>query len=146
MLQMYSNQIREYDTSSFVLSQGFFGQFRIFLVIPYSFLELSVLLSLLLFSHYVTSDSLQNHGLHHARLPCPSISTTVCSNSCPVSQWCYPTISSSPALPASSFAFSLSQHQGFFSQWVSSSHQVAKVLELQLQHQSFQWIFQTDFL
>ena len=34
-------------------------------------------------------------------------------------------------------AFSLSQHQGFF-QWVSSSHQVAKVLELQLQHQSFQ--------
>ena len=39
----------------------------------------------------------------------------------------------------------LSQHQGFF-QWVSSSHQVAKVLELLLQHQSFQWIFRTDFL
>ena len=42
-------------------------------------------------------------------------------------------------------AFSLSQHQGLF-QWVSSSHQVAKVLELQLQHQSFQWMFRTDFL
>ena len=42
-------------------------------------------------------------------------------------------------------AFNLSQHQGFF-QWVSSSNQVAKVLELQLQHQSFQWIFRTDFL
>ena len=42
-------------------------------------------------------------------------------------------------------ALSLSQHQGLF-QWVSSSHQVAKVLELQLQHQSFQWIFRTDFL
>ena len=42
-------------------------------------------------------------------------------------------------------AFNLSQHQGFF-QWVSSSHQVAKVLEFQLQHQSFQWIFRTDFL
>ena len=41
--------------------------------------------------------------------------------------------------------FSLSQHQGLF-QWVSSSHQVAKVLEFQLQHQSFQWIFKTDFL
>ena len=41
---------------------------------------------------------------------------------------------SSPSPPA----FSLSQHQGFF-QSVSSSHQVAKVLELQLQHQSFQW-------
>ena len=38
-----------------------------------------------------------------------------------------------------------SQHQGLF-QWVSSSHQVAKVLELQLQHQSFQWIFRTDLL
>ena len=42
-------------------------------------------------------------------------------------------------------AFSLSQHQGLF-QWVGSSHQVAKVLELQLQHQSFQWIFRTEFL
>ena len=42
-------------------------------------------------------------------------------------------------------AFDLSQHQGLF-QWVGSSHQVAKVLELQLQHQSFQWIFRTDFL
>ena len=48
---------------------------------------------------------------------------------------------SSPSPPA----FSLSQHQGLF-HWVSSSRQVAKVLELQLQHQSFQWIFRTDFL
>ena len=48
---------------------------------------------------------------------------------------------SSPSPPA----FSLSQHQGLF-QWVSSSHQVAKVLEFYLQHQSFQWIFRTDFL
>ena len=41
--------------------------------------------------------------------------------------------------------FNLSQHLGLF-QWVNSSHQVAKVLELQLQHQSFQWIFRTDLL
>ena len=41
--------------------------------------------------------------------------------------------------------FNLSQHQGLF-QWVSTSHQVARVLELQLQHQSFQWIFRADFL
>ena len=41
-------------------------------------------------------------------------------------------------------AFNLSQHQGLF-QWVSSSHQVAKLLEFQLQHQSFQWILRTDF-
>ena len=46
---------------------------------------------------------------------------------------------SSPSSPA----FNLSQHQGLF-QWVSSLHQVAKVLELQLQHQSLQWIFRTD--
>ena len=42
-------------------------------------------------------------------------------------------------------AFNLSQHQGLF-QWVSSSYQVAKLLEVQLQHQSFQWTFRTDFL
>ena len=46
---------------------------------------------------------------------------------------------------ASPPAFSLYQHQGLF-QWIGSSHQVAKVLELQLQHQSFQWIFRVDFL
>jgi len=46
---------------------------------------------------------------------------------------------SSPSPPT----FNLSQHQGLF-QWVSSSHQVAKVLEFQLQHQSFQCIFRTD--
>ena len=63
----------------------------------------------------------------------PSLSPGVCSDSCPLSPWGYLTISSS-----SPFASSLSQHQGLF-QWVSSSHQVAKVLELQ--HQSFQWIF-----
>ena len=50
--------------------------------------------------------------------------------------------SSHPLSPPSPPAFSLSQHEGLF-QWVSSSHQVAKVLQLQLQHQSFQWIFRT---
>ena len=48
---------------------------------------------------------------------------------------------SSPSPPA----FNLSQHQGLF-KWVSSLHQVAKVLEFQLQQQSFQWIFRTDLL
>ena len=43
----------------------------------------------------VVSYSLQPHGLQHTRLPCPSPSPGVCSNSCPVSQWCHPTISSS---------------------------------------------------
>jgi len=79
------------------------------------------------------------HGLQHARLPCLPPTPRACSNSCQLSQWCHPTISSS-VVP-----FNLSQHQGLF-QWVSSSHQVAKVLELQLQHQSFQWIFKVDFI
>ena len=46
-------------------------------------------------------DSLWPHGLQHARLPCPSSSLGVCSNSCPLSQWCHPTISSS-VMPFSS--------------------------------------------
>ena len=50
-----------------------------------------------------------------------------------------------PLSSPSSAAFNLSQHQGLF-QWVNSSHQVAKVLEFQLQHWSFQWIFRIDFL
>ena len=52
---------------------------------------------------------------------------------------------SQPLLSPSPPTFNLSQQQGLF-KWVSSSHQVAKVLELQLQHQSFRWIFRTDFL
>ena len=46
---------------------------------------------------------------------------------------------SHPLSPPSALALNLSQHQGLF-QWVGSSHQIAKVLELQLQHQSFQWM------
>ena len=45
--------------------------------------------------HSVVSNSLWPHGLQHARLPCPSLPPEVCSSSCPLSQWCYPTISSS---------------------------------------------------
>ena len=52
---------------------------------------------------------------------------------------------SHPLLSRSPPALNLSQHQGPF-QWAGSWHQVAKVLEFQLQHESFQWIFRTDFL
>ena len=48
-----------------------------------------------MFNHSVMSDFLRSHGLQHARLPCPSPSPRACSNSCPSSQWCHPTISSS---------------------------------------------------
>ena len=57
--------------------------------------------NILLFSRSVMSDSLKPHGLQHARLPCPSPTPGVCSNSCPLSRWCHPTISSS-VLPFSS--------------------------------------------
>ena len=88
------------------------------------------------------SDSLQPHEPQHTRPPCSSPTPVVYSNSRPLSWWCHPTISSS-VVPFSSHLQSF-QHQGLF-QWVSSLHQVAKVLELQLQHQSFQWILRTDF-
>ena len=51
----------------------------------------------LLFSCSVVSNSLRPHEQQHARLPCPLLSPRVCSNSCPLSHWCYPTISSSVA-------------------------------------------------
>ena len=85
-----------------------------------------VLDDLLLFRRSVMADSLQPHGLQQARLPCPSPSPGVYSDSRPLRQWYYLTTSS-----YSSLAFNLSQHPGLF-QWVGSSHQVAKVLELQL--------------
>ena len=53
------------------------------------------ILSLVQFNHSVVSGSLPPHGLQHARLPCPWPTPSVCSNSCPSSQWCHPTISSS---------------------------------------------------
>ena len=59
--------------------------------------------------------------------------------------WLSDAIQPSHPLSFPSSAFSLSQYQGLF-RWVSSSNQVAKVLEFQLQDQSFQWIFRTDFL
>ena len=81
--------------------------------------------------------------LQHPWLLCPSPSPWVFSIHV---HWIGDPIQPSHPLPSPSPpAFNLSQHQGLF-QWVGSSHQVAKVLELQLQHQSFQWIFRTDFL
>ena len=63
------------------------------------------------FSCSVVSDSLKAHGLQHTRLPCPSLTPRACSNSCPSSRWCHPTISSS-ATPFSSHlqSFPASEH------------------------------------
>ena len=70
--------------------------FRILVLIleGQSFINLSIISSVQ-FSGSVVSDSLWPHGLQHARLPCPSPTPRVYSNSCPLSQWCHPTISSS---------------------------------------------------
>ena len=90
----------------------------------------------------VIFDSLWPHGLQHATLHCPSPSPGNCSNSCPlVSDAIQPF---HPLGLPSPTAHDLSQHQGLF-QWVGCLHQVAKVSELQLQHQSFQWILRIDF-
>ena len=79
------------------------------------------------------SDSLWPHGLQHARLACPSLSCGVCSNSCPLNQWCHPTISSSVTLfstcPQSllaSWSFPVSWLFGSGGQniWVSASTSV----------------------
>ena len=72
-----------------------------------------------------------------------TITPEVHSNSCPLSQWCHPTISSF-VFPFSSCLQSFLASGSF--QWVSSLHQVAKGSELQLQYQSFQWTFRVDFL
>ena len=95
------------------------------------------------FSRSVLSDSLRPHGPQHTGLPVhhqlPELTQTHVHQ---VSNAIQPSLPlSSPSPPA----FNFSQDQGLF-KWVSSLHQVAKVLEFQLQHQSFQWIFRTDFL
>ena len=89
------------------------------------------------------SDSLQPPELQHARPPCPSLIPRFTQTHV---HWVGDAIQPShPLLSPSPPALNLSQDQGLF-KWVSSSHQVVKVLELQLQHESFQWIFRTDFL
>ena len=96
------------------------------------------------FSYSVISDSLWPHGLystpgfpvHHQILELAQTHIHQVGDAIQ---------SSHPLVPLSPPIFNLSQNQGLF-KWVSSSQQVAKVLEFQLQHQSFQWIFRTDFL
>ena len=97
---------------------------------------------LLLFSCSVMSKYLQPHGPKHIGLPCPSPSPRAYSKSCPLSWWCHPTISSSIAPFSSCLQSFLASGSYPMSQLFIS---VAKILEFQLQHQSFQWIFRTDF-
>ena len=93
--------------------------------------KVHVMLSLMLCPS-VVSYSLQPHELQHAKLPSPSLPPGVDSNSCPFSRWCCLTISSVTTFSSCPQA---QKHKCLF-QWVGSSHQMAKVLEFQLQHQS----------
>ena len=100
-----------------------------------------ILCSFLLFSRSVMSNSLRPHGLQHAKLPCPSPSLGVCSNSCSLSWWCHPTISSF-VMP---FSFCLQ----FFP--ASGSFLMSQLLEsggqsIGASASVLQWIFRTDFL
>ena len=94
------------------------------------------------FSHSVKFDSLRPHELQHSRLPVhhqlPRFTQTHVHWIGDAIQPSHPLSSPSPP------AFNFSQHLGLF-KWVSSLHQVAKVLEFQLQHQSYQWL-RTDLL
>ena len=74
----------------------------------------------MLFSHSFMSNSLLPHGLQQDRLPCPSPSPRVCSNSCPLSQWCHPTISSS-VVPISSHLQSFPASGSFPMSWLFPS-------------------------
>ena len=86
----------------------------------------------------------EHHGLQDSRLPCPSPSPGACSNSCPLSRWCHPTISSS-VNPFSSYLQSFPASGSFLMirLFVSGGQSIEASA---FQHQSFQWIFRIDFL
>ena len=103
------------------------------------------------FSCSVMSDSLWPHGLQHARLPCPSPTPRACSNSCPLSQWCHPIISSS-VVPFSSHLQSFSASGSFqMSQFFPSGGQSigvsasASVLLMNIQNSSELISFRMDW-
>ena len=86
---------------------------------PLKELVLSIAILFLLFSHSVMYDSLWPQGLQHTRLPCPS-SPGACSNSCPLSEWCHPAISSS-VVPFSSCLQSFPAWGSFLMSWLFAS-------------------------
>ena len=102
---------------------------------------ISVSISSVWFSRSVVSDSLWPHESQHARPPCPSptpeFTLTLVHHVSDAIQPSHPLSSPSPPSP------NPSQHQGLF-QGVNSLHEVAEVMEFQLQHQSFLWTPRTD--
>ena len=95
----------------------------------------------LLFHHSVVSNSMWPHGLQHARLPCLSPTQGACSNSCPLSWWCHPSISSS-VIPFSCLQSFPASESFLMSQPFPSSGQN---IGASAPRQSFQWVFRIDF-
>ena len=93
------------------------------------------------FSCPVMSDSVWLHGLQHARPPCPSPSPGVCPISCSLHWWYSPVVSSYDAL--FSFCPQSFPASGTFPM-SRLLHQMTKILEFQIQHQFFQWIFRVS--
>ena len=127
-----------------LVSLIFLKRYLVFPVLLFSSLSLhcslkNTFFSSVQFSHLVMPNSLQPHELQHARPPCPSTIPKVHPKPCPLSWWCHLILCHPLLLLRSIFL------QGLF-KWVSSSHQVVKVLGFQLQHQSFQWMPRTELL
>ena len=95
------------------------------------------------FTHSVLSDSRQPHGLQQMRLTYLSPTPGACSNLCPSSQWCHPTISSSVIPFSSCLQFFPASGSFAKSQFFAAGGQI---IGASVQPQSFQWMFQTDFL
>ena len=120
------------------------GRRQRFSLLPFLFNIVSEVLSTVVqFSGLVMSDSLRLHRMLHSRLPCSSPTPKACSNTFLSRWWCHPTISFSVIC----FSSCLQSFPalGYFpmSQFFASG---GKRMQFQLQHQSFQWIFWTDFL
>ena len=84
--------------------------------------------------------TLRPHGLQPARLPCPSLPARVCSDSCPLSRWCHPAVSSSVSL----CSLCLQSYPGWVFSSESRESSVQSVKEFQ--HQCLHWIFRVNFL
>ena len=137
MVKMLLSFFLPIDTIEHIIPKAVIAVLTVCDFLSYTFKGLKISISISsvqLFSRVQLCDLLD---CSTARFPCPSSTAGACSNPCPSSWWCHPTIFSS-VVPFS-FSFNLSQHQSLF-QWVSTSHQVAKVLEFQLQ-QIVQWLF-----
>ena len=112
------SSVTEYRYSGLVILHDFFS--KSWHIIQQRFLCNTLITWLLFFSHSVMSNSLRPHGLQYARLPCPSLSPRDCSNSCPLSWWCHPTISSS-VIPFSSCPQSFPASGSFPMSWLFAS-------------------------